>query len=136
MENEHVLSGLIRKRAEIAGRIAAARAEAEGLAKALESLEATIRLFVPDAPLPPPGPAPPDAPPRGRVVRYGGLGRATLDALREAAPLPTRDLAARVMTALGINAADRAAVRLVHRSRWPTSRSPASKSLTTSFLSP
>jgi hypothetical protein len=38
MENESVLAGLIRKRAEIAGRIAAARAEAEGLAKALESL--------------------------------------------------------------------------------------------------
>ena len=79
MEDEHVLPGLLRKRAEVAGRLAAARAEAERLAKALESLETTIRLFSPDAAsrtpaaptpaaTPPTVPAPParPAPPRRR----------------------------------------------------------------------
>jgi len=48
MENEHVLSGLIRKRAEIARQLEAAQMQARQLIINLDSLDATIRLFAPD----------------------------------------------------------------------------------------
>lgn len=113
MENEHVLAGLVRKRAEIAGRLAAAQAEAARLAKALEAIEATIRLFSPDADLPPLRPV---VAPRQRMSHPGEVPRTMLDVLREAgAPLPTRQLAAGVAAARGLDMSDGRAARLVHK---------------------
>ena len=48
MENEHTISGLIRKRAEIAGQLEAAQTQVRQLIINLDSLDATIRLFAPD----------------------------------------------------------------------------------------
>ena len=48
MENEHVLSGLIRKRAEIAGELEAAQARVRHLIIDVDNVDATIRLFAPD----------------------------------------------------------------------------------------
>ena len=108
--------GLLRKRAEVAARIAAARAEAEGLAKALDALDATIRLFAPGAEMPA-VPAPwPVVAPRQRMAQHGEVPRAMLDALREAgAPLPTRQLASAVAEARGFDMADARAARCVRK---------------------
>ena len=48
MENEHVISGLIRKRAEIAGQIESLQTQLRAAVVALDNVEATLRLFAPD----------------------------------------------------------------------------------------
>ncbi len=48
MKYEHVLSGLARKRAELAGEAEALRARLAQIAASLEHLDAAIRLFDPD----------------------------------------------------------------------------------------
>lgn len=113
MEGGYILSGLHRKRAEIAGRLAAAQAEAAQFAKALEALETTIRLFSPDAELPALRPV---ISPRQRMAQHGEVPRTVLDVLREAgAPLPTRDVASGVAASRGFDMADRGLARGVHK---------------------
>ena len=86
MENEHVLSGLIRKRAEIT-------AEVEDLAE--------IR---------------PKAVPRQHVAFEGEVRRAVLDALRETGlALTIKDLALRMMEARKLSATDARLVRVVEK---------------------
>ena len=114
MENGgYVVNGLHRKRAEIAGKLAAAQAEAAHLTKSLEALEATIRLFVPDADLPALR-ASPSAPPH-RLAKHGEVPRFALDVLREAAPMAMREVAAGVMAACGFAGTDVLLVRAVHK---------------------
>ena len=48
MENEHVLSGMIKKRAELAGEIERAQTVFRQLVIDLDNLDAAIRLFDPD----------------------------------------------------------------------------------------
>lgn len=48
MENDNLVSGLIRKRAEIAGQIEAAQEALRSLVIDLDNLDATLRLFRPD----------------------------------------------------------------------------------------
>lgn len=52
MENEHVLSGLIRKRAETAGLLDATQMQVRQLILDVDNLDATIRMFNPDIDLP------------------------------------------------------------------------------------
>jgi len=47
MENDHIVSGLVRKRAEIAGQIEASQEALRSLVIDLDNLDATIRLFGP-----------------------------------------------------------------------------------------
>jgi hypothetical protein len=104
MANENVLSGLIRKRAELAGELEALQARVQELFAGLDSLDTTIRLFSPDAE--------PDAiQPKRPATRYAALpgqtSRAVVDTLREAArPLTTRDLTLHVMAARGLDGED------------------------------
>jgi hypothetical protein len=49
MENEHVLGGLTRKRAEIAGQIEHTQATLRKLVIDLDAIDAAIRIFDPDA---------------------------------------------------------------------------------------
>jgi hypothetical protein len=49
MENEHVLAGLTKKRAEIAGQIEHAQQALRKLVTDLDSIDAAIRLFDPQA---------------------------------------------------------------------------------------
>ena len=51
MENEHLLAGLARKRAEIAGELEALQDRVADLFATLEGLDTAIRLFAPDAEL-------------------------------------------------------------------------------------
>lgn len=101
MENEHVLSGLIRKRAEIAGQLEAAQMQVRQLITDLDSLDATIRLFAPSfdiAALRPKHMAPP------HVAFHGQVARILMDLLRDAkAPVTINDAARFVMEQRGLN---------------------------------
>jgi hypothetical protein len=112
-ENEHVLGGLIRKRAEIAGQIEAAQAALRELIIALDHVDAAIRLFDPTVDLD--GIKPRRLPSPHKAYR-GDQTRIVLSALRQAAgPLTTKQIAMAVMAERGMNTADAAAVRLFSR---------------------
>jgi len=106
MENEHTISGLVRKRAEIAGRIEQFQREIHGLATDLNNIDAAIRIFDPtyntniiQSKMP-----------RGVYYAYRGeITRVLLDTLRDAkTPMSTPDLAFKVMAARGMDATDKA----------------------------
>ena len=104
MENEHVLSGLIRKRAEIAGQLEAAQMQVRQLIIDVDNVDATIRLFAPDIDLEEIRPKP--VPPR-HTAFHGEVSRLVLEVLRDTAgPLTTKDLTRRVMEARSLNLAD------------------------------
>jgi hypothetical protein len=106
VENEHVLSGLIRKRAEIAGELEALQGRATALCAALDGLDTAIRLFAPDAELDAIGPKRPAFP---YTVMPGQTSRVVLDALREASqPLTTRELTLHVIAGRNLDAEDQA----------------------------
>jgi hypothetical protein len=110
-KNDHVLSGLITKRAELAGRIEAAQSESRRLVIDLDSLDVTIRLFAPDIDLDEIRPKP--LPARNQAFR-GEMSRTVLNTLRQArAPLPARDIALRFMSARGLAIADRMLLRVI-----------------------
>ena len=106
MENEHVLAGLIRKWAEIAGELEALQARVADTFASLEGLDTTIRLFAPDADLD--GIAP-RRPPAMLAALPGQTSRVVVDVLREAAePLTTHALTLPVMASRGLDAEERA----------------------------
>ena len=76
-----VLSGLIRKRAELAGELEALHARIPALVAALNSVDTIIRLFSPDLPLE--EIAPKRTRPR-HAARPGQISRVITSALREA----------------------------------------------------
>jgi hypothetical protein len=105
MENEHVISGLIRKRAEIAGALDAAQTLVRQLIIDLDNVDATLRLFDPDIGLAEIKPKP--LPPRHAAYK-GDLARGLLDEMRQAGrPLPASELTLRFMATKGLNTADR-----------------------------
>jgi hypothetical protein len=81
MKNEHVISGLIAKRAELGGRIEFAQAELRQMLIDLDSLDATIRLFDPEIDLVEIKPKP--LPARNQAFR-GEVSRIVLGTLRKA----------------------------------------------------
>lgn len=100
-----VLFGLIRKRAELAGELEALQARIPGLVAALNSLDATVRLFSPDLPLD-------EITPKRATPRYaampGQISRVIANALREAGqPLTTHGLTLCVMASRQLDAKDR-----------------------------
>lgn len=107
----HTISGLIDKRAELAGKIETAQTELRNLVIALDSLDATIRLFDPEIDLDDVKPKP--LPARNQAFR-GELSRVVLSTLRKARkPLPAHDIALHVMAGRGLNAADRPLLRVM-----------------------
>jgi hypothetical protein len=104
MENEHVIAGLIRKRAEVAGQLEAAQTLVRQLIIDIDNVDATIRMFAPDIDLDEIRPKP--LPPRHAAFK-GEIGRAILETLRDTGEvLTTRDLILRVMASRGLNVAD------------------------------
>ena len=97
MENEHVLSGLTRKRAEIAGQIEHTQAALRRLVTDLDAIDAAIRIFDPEADI---GAIKAKAyPPRHAAFR-GEMMRHVMGCLRMASrPLTSRDIATVVMKA-------------------------------------
>lgn len=104
--NHHTLSGLIRKRQEIAADLDAAQSRVRQLILDIDAVDATIRLFQPDIDLDVVKVRPT---PRRHEAHRGDTSRLILSLLREAGePLSHREITQRVMTARGLNLADRA----------------------------
>lgn len=110
MENEHVISGLIRKRAEMAGQIEHAQTVLRQLIIDLDSLDATLRIFVPDIDLEDIKPKP--LPPRNAAFK-GEVSRIVFAALREKGPMTGQQLAQYVMADRGLNTSDKRLVKTI-----------------------
>ncbi len=101
-----VLSGLIRKRQEVATDLDAAQSRVKQLILDIDALDATLRLFQPDIDLEVVRVRPM---PRRHEAHRGDTSRLIASLLREAAePLSHREIAQRVMQARGLNLLDRA----------------------------
>ncbi len=111
MENEHVISGLLRKRAAIAGELGAALDQVRQLTIDLDSVDSTLRLFQPDIELPEIKAKP--LPPRHMAFK-GEVTRLILDILREARTgLVSTEIAIRMMRYRGLNSNDTKLMRTV-----------------------
>ena len=111
MENEHALSALLRKRAELAGLFEHHQANARQLLIDIDSLDATIRMFAPDIDLAAVKPKP--LPPRHAAYK-GEVARIVLGTLRDAKrPCSTQELTMHVMAERGMNTADKRLVKTV-----------------------
>lgn len=101
-----VLHGLLRKRQEIAADLDAAQSRVRQLILDIDAVDATIRLFQPDIDLNVVKVRPT---PRRHEAHRGDTSRLILSLLREAGEgLSHREITQRVMTARGLNLADRA----------------------------
>ena len=106
-----VLSGLIRKRQEVAGELEAAYGRISALTVALSNLDGAIHLFAPETALEEIAP---------KQVRYaaqpGEISRKIREALREAGqPLTVRDITMHVMVARHMNPEDRGAFLMMQK---------------------
>ena len=112
MKNEHVLSGLIAKRAELAGQIEMIQRDMRQLVATIGHIDATIRAFDPNADL---EDIKPKLPPRFQAFK-GEVSRLVLDALRKSKkPLPVSDLTLVVAAGRGINPDDKPFMRILSR---------------------
>ena len=104
-----VLSGLIRKRQEVAAELDAAQSRLRQLILDIDALDATIRLFQPDIDLEAVKVRPT---PRRHEAHRGDTSRLILSLLREAGDgLSHREVTRQVMQARGLNLQDRALVQ-------------------------
>lgn len=107
---ELTLSGLIRKRAELAGDIERLHKELRQMVSDLEKVDGTILLFDPsyeDRTIKPKAFRPPDD-----WANRGQMARAVLDILRRATePLTSRDIALQMMKMRALNTDDAKLVR-------------------------
>jgi hypothetical protein len=107
------LSGLLRMRAEMAGRAEAMRAQLTGQLSALDHIDAVIRILKPDIDLE-------DLPERPVAPALSGtrgdLQRFLIDELRRAnRPRDTHELAEAIMRERGLDPTDRVIVKLIQR---------------------
>lgn len=108
-EAPNTVSGLIRKRKQIAAEIEDAQLRLRQRIIDLDNLDATIRLFVPDIDLEEIRPNP--LPPRHSAYK-GEMSRIILGAIRNAShPMTSREITYHVMAERGLNVHDK---RLVH----------------------
>ena len=108
---DHVLAGLAKRRAELAGEAETLRARLAQIATDAGHLDAVIRQFDPDYDL---GSIRPKRPRGPDVARPGEMSRFVLDVLREAAePVPASDVAARFMAERGMDGQDRRLVEQI-----------------------
>jgi hypothetical protein len=105
------LSGLLRKRAEMAGEVEARQAQLGALIADLSHIDATIRIFRPDIDL---ADLPEKIAPAPFTGFRGEIQRFLMDELRKANhPLSTFDLAERIMQKRGLDPADRVIFKLI-----------------------
>ena len=109
----HVVTGLIAKRAEIAGQIEHLQAELKAKVCELDHVEATLRIFDPEMDMAALGAR--KVPPAHHAFR-GEVSRIILEALRTAGrPLSTTDLTERVMAERGLDRQDVALYRTMSK---------------------
>lgn len=112
MKNEHVLSGLIAKRAELSGQIEGLQREMRELVLAIDHIDAAIRLFDPNVDL---EDIRPKLPPRHSAFK-GEVSRLVLNALRKSdKPMPVSELTLHVLAGRGLNADDKPFVRVLSK---------------------
>lgn len=104
MKNEHVISGLIAKRAELAGRIEHLQGELKQAVVELDHIDAAIRIFKPDIDF---EAITPRRVPNAHHAFRGEISRILLEALRKSgAPMSTRALTDIVMKERGLDLND------------------------------
>ena len=107
---EHVLSGLIKRRAELAGETDTFRARLAQIATDLGHLDAVIRQFDPDYDL---GAIRAKRPRTQDVAGHGDMSRFIMKVLREATePVATHEVARRLMAERGQDVEDQRLVKL------------------------
>jgi hypothetical protein len=111
MESEHTISGLVRKRAELAGQLEYHHGIVRQLMVDLDHLDATLRMFDPEIKLD-------DIKPKALPARYaasqGEMARIVLTILKDARePLASEQLTQRVMAERGMNMDDKRLLRTV-----------------------
>lgn len=112
MKNDHVLSGLMAKRAELAGQIERIQRDMRELVATIGHIDATIRAFDPDADI---DDIKPKLPPRFQAFK-GEVSRLILDALRKSGkPTPVSDLTLVVAAGRGIDPDDKPFMRVLCR---------------------
>jgi hypothetical protein len=112
MTNEHVLSGLMAKRAELAGKIEMMQREIRTLVVSLDHVDAAIRIFDPNVDL---EDIKSKLPPRHMAFK-GEVSRLILDALRKAPkPMPVADLALIVLEGRGLSLDDKPFLRVLQK---------------------
>ncbi len=100
MADPHVVTALVRKRAELAGDIEATHKRLGEMIEALEKLDATLLLFDPDYQIQ--GIKPKSFRPPQDWSKRGEMTRVILNVLRQASePLTTREIAFQVMRERG-----------------------------------
>ncbi len=113
MANENVLSGLIRKRAEITAQVEGLQMQLRQLIMDADNLDGAIRLFDPTLDL---TDIRPRSVPRQHVAFQGEVKRTTLNALRETGlALTIKDIALRLMAEREMNVSDARIVRVVEK---------------------
>jgi hypothetical protein len=111
MTEPHVVTGLIAKRAELAGLLEHHQAKARQLMIDLDAVDQALRLFKPDIELADIKPKP--LPPRHAAYK-GEVARIVLGTLRDAKrPCSTQELTMHVMAERGMNTADKRLVKTV-----------------------
>lgn len=110
---DQTLSGLLRKRAELAGEVETARRAWDAASASLDAIDAAIRIFSPNL-------TPEDLPERRPAPAFTGgsseIQRFLLDALRRTGkPLRTLEAAALIMDERGIDKRDRVAATLIRK---------------------
>jgi len=101
MAESHIVSGLVSKRAEVAGQIASFKTEILRLQGALSHLDGSIKLFAPEFDLRTVKAKRTNK--RNTYFKKGEAQRMTLDVLREAGtPLNSRDITDRLLKSKGM----------------------------------
>ncbi|MCW5696981.1 MAG: hypothetical protein KIS96_09655 [Bauldia sp.] len=112
MAESHVLTGLMAKRAELSGQVETLQREMRALVLAIDHIDATIRVFDPDADL---DDIKPKLPPRHSAFR-GEVTRLVLTALRKSnKPLSVSDLTLHVAAGRGLNNEDKPFLRVLSK---------------------
>ena len=113
MAETHVMSALMAKRSELAGKIEFVQTELRQLIIDLDNVDATIRLFDPNVDLEEIKAKP--LPARNAAFR-GEVARIILTYLRKASgPLPAHDITLAVMTSRALNPADKPLLRVLSK---------------------
>lgn len=110
---DHVLAALVRRRAELSGRMKIAHGELQQMHADLASLDAVIRQLDPEYQL---DTIRPRYQRKASGAEFGSMSRTVLDVLRRATePQSAKAIAARIIEERGLNAGDRAVTRSMNK---------------------